>query len=125
MDGSNCLKGGDSVRNFLFTLKNPHAVPAQKFTLRADKKYDAIICNSAWGLIFTGCIDVYNDSNANTNMNTNTDSCICIGTRWNPLEPIGTHRNEYVYANDIAIPHFFTGVENFTVKEIEVFEIAN
>jgi hypothetical protein len=84
VDGSNCLKGGDNVRNFLFTLKNPRAVPAQKITLRADKKYEAIICNSAWGSLFTGCIDVYNVSNANAN----TGSCIRIGTHWNALERI-------------------------------------
>jgi hypothetical protein len=48
-------------------------------------------------------------------MNTNTDGCIRIGTHW----------NECAYANDTAIPHFFTGVENFAVKEINVFEIAN
>jgi hypothetical protein len=117
VDGSNCLNGGDSVRSFLFTLKNPRAVPAQKFTLRADKKYDAIICNSAWGSILTGCIDVYNDSNANTNTNTNTNTNSCIR--------IGTHWNECTYGNDTAIPHFFTGVEKFTVKEIKVFKIAN
>jgi hypothetical protein len=30
-----------------------------------------------------------------------------------------------VYANDIAFEHFFTGALEFTVKEIEVFEIAD
>jgi hypothetical protein len=113
VDGSNCLNGGDSVRSFLFTLKNPRAVPAQKFTLRADKKYEAIICNSAWGSIFTGCFDVYKDSNANTN--TNTDGCIRIVMHW----------NECAYANDTAIPHFFTGGENFAIKDSKVFKIAN
>jgi hypothetical protein len=30
-----------------------------------------------------------------------------------------------VYANDIAFENFFTGAHNFTVKEIEVFQIAD
>jgi hypothetical protein len=30
-----------------------------------------------------------------------------------------------VYANDTALEYFLTGAKNFTVKEIEVFEIAN
>jgi hypothetical protein len=30
-----------------------------------------------------------------------------------------------VYANDTAFDDFFTGAEEFTAKEIEVFEIAD
>jgi hypothetical protein len=31
-------KGADSLRSFLFTLRNPHGVPPRKFALKADKK---------------------------------------------------------------------------------------
>jgi hypothetical protein len=49
------------------------------------------------------------------NCNTNRDSFTCIGTHWSDCE----------YANDTAFEDFLTGAEKFTVKEIEVFEIAD
>jgi hypothetical protein len=42
-------KGDDSLRSFLFTLRNPHGVPPQKFALRAEKRHSAIDCNSTFG----------------------------------------------------------------------------
>jgi hypothetical protein len=35
---NNCYKGDDSLRSFLFTLRNPHCVPPRKFALRAERK---------------------------------------------------------------------------------------
>jgi hypothetical protein len=33
------FRGDDSLRSFLFTLRNPHGVPPRKFTLRAERKH--------------------------------------------------------------------------------------
>jgi hypothetical protein len=46
---------------------------------------------------------------------TNGDSCTHIGTR----------RSGSPYANDTAFENAFTGVEKFTAKEIEVFDIVD
>jgi hypothetical protein len=36
---NNCgYKGDDSLRSFLFTLRNPHGVPPRKFALKAEEK---------------------------------------------------------------------------------------
>jgi hypothetical protein len=42
-------KVDQSLKSFLFTLKNPHNVPARKFALKAGKKNKAICCNSLRG----------------------------------------------------------------------------
>jgi hypothetical protein len=49
MGGDDCWKASDSLRNFLFTLKNPHNIPARRFALRAEAKCEAIQCNSEQG----------------------------------------------------------------------------
>jgi hypothetical protein len=49
------------------------------------------------------------------NCNTNSDSYTGIGTDW----------DDSVYVNVTAFKYFLTDEENFTVKEIEVFEIAD
>jgi hypothetical protein len=101
----NCYKGDDSLRSFLFTLRNPHGVPPRKFALKADKKDNAIYCYSGCGPRF-GYYDIY----VSDNCNTHRSSC--------------THGNsDRMYESDTAFEHFYTGAEKFTVKEIEVFEI--
>jgi hypothetical protein len=102
-------KGDDSLRSFLFTLRNPHGVPPRKFALRAEKKQFAISCKSTRSPVFPGCIVVSDNCNANS------DSYTHIGTRW----------SDRVYSNDTDFEYFLTGAEEFTVKEIEVFEIAD
>jgi hypothetical protein len=41
------LKADASLKSFLFTLKNPHNVPARRFALKAEKKNEAINCFSS------------------------------------------------------------------------------
>jgi hypothetical protein len=106
---NNTWKGDDSGRSFLFTLRNPHGVPPRKFALRAERKQQAISCNSDEGPVFGGGIGVSDNCNANR------DSFTWIGTRW----------GDRVYANDTTFESFLTGAEYFTVKEINVFEIAD
>jgi hypothetical protein len=103
--GQNCLKADDSLRSFLFTLKNPHNIPARGFALKAGKKHRAIACNSEWGACFED-IYVYDNCNAKT-----------INSTYN----FGN-----VYTNDTGLDGeiVFTGSVKFQVKEIEVFKIT-
>jgi hypothetical protein len=104
-------KGDDSLQSFLFILRNPHGVPPRKFALREEAKQYAIKCDSTYCASFgSGCdIRVWDDCNPNRNSFTR----------------IGTHWSDRTYANDTAFEYFLTGDYNFTVKEIEVFEIAD
>jgi hypothetical protein len=98
-------KADPSLTSFLFTLKNPHNIPARKFALKDQAKDDAIYCDSWWGPRFRD-IAVSDDCNANAKSYTSL-----FGTS---------------YANDTGLPRetFFTGLAKFTVKEIEVFEVT-
>jgi hypothetical protein len=110
-ESSGKFKGDDSLRSFLFTLRNPHGVPPRKFALKADKKQYAIYCNSGYGPRFGWCGDILVYDNCNTNRDSYTR--------------IGTHYGDRTYANDTAFEYFLTGAEKFTVKEIEVFQVTD
>jgi hypothetical protein len=102
----NCVKADDSQKSFLFSLKNPHNIPARRFVLKAEMKWLAVICNSEWGPQF-------NDANVYNNCNANSHSF----TSW-----FGSS-----YTNDTGLDGkiVFTGSKYFQVQEIEVFEITN
>jgi hypothetical protein len=103
---NNCCKADPSLKSFLFTLKNPHNVPARRFALKAEKKDWAIWCNSYWGPYF-------NDIGVRDKCNANADR--------------GTYYFGDSYTNDTGLDGktFFTGPLAFRVKEIEVFEIRD
>jgi hypothetical protein len=104
----NSLKADDSLKSFLFTLKNPHNISARRFALKAEKKHQAIVCYSGYGPCFgygPPNICIYDDCNANTLSRTS------LGL---------TYTNDTGLNNDIV----FTGSYSFQVKEIEVFEIT-
>jgi hypothetical protein len=98
-------KADPSLKSFLFTLKNPHNFPARKFELKDEEKDGAIVCDSLTGPYFC-------DIGVSHNCNANTHSFSELG---------------YSYANDTGLDGWkvLTDSENFTVKEIEVFEIAD
>jgi hypothetical protein len=48
----NRWKADPSLKSFLFTLKNPHNIPARKFALMAEGEDRAIVCDSSWGAHF-------------------------------------------------------------------------
>jgi hypothetical protein len=98
-------KSDDSLRSFLFTLKNPRNIPARKFALEAEEKEKAIRCDSGWGPYFGGMA-------VSDNCNANTDSYTQLGI---------------AYTNDTGLDGetVFTGSHDFKVKEIEVFEITD
>jgi hypothetical protein len=66
-DQDNRPKADDSLKSFVFTLKNPHNIPARRFRLKAEKKNQAICCSSDRGPWFYGlCIcDNCNSNSAN------------------------------------------------------------
>jgi hypothetical protein len=103
--GNNCYKSDDSLKSFLFTLKNPHNIPARKFALNPEMKHRAIGCDSTWGPWFGGL-------RVCDNCNTNPKSFTNLGE---------------TYTNDTGVGGrtVFTGSQFFKVKEIEVFEITD
>jgi hypothetical protein len=95
-----------SLKSFVFTIKNPHNVPARRF---AQKSGDYAIRNyHGYGPGFGRACDflVY-------------DECQSSANNYSQL---GT-----TYVNDTGIPgdQVLTGSHNFTVKEIEVFEVMS
>jgi hypothetical protein len=92
-----------SLKSFLFTLQNPRNIPARTFALKADKKGQAIVCSSLWGPHFW---DIFVPDGCNV--------------KWGWIGLGDT------YANDTHLPRdtVLTGSRNFTVKEIEVFQIT-
>jgi hypothetical protein len=66
---NNCLKADASLKSFLFTLQNPHNVPARRFALKAEKEDEAILCNLRCGQNFWG-IGVCDNCNAKADSST-------------------------------------------------------
>jgi hypothetical protein len=106
-DSSNYLKADNSLKSFLFTLKNPHNIPARRFPLKAEKKHLAINCHSKRGPCF---VDISWDLGVSDHCNANS-SYTWLGSS---------------YTNDTKLygQIVFTYSKNFQVAEIEVFEIA-
>jgi hypothetical protein len=102
---NSCRKADKSLTSFIFTLHNPHNVPARRFALKAEKKDEAICCDSEDGPHFCD-IQIKDHCNANTSAIWNFSNC---------------------YTNDTGLNRrtFFTGSMLFQVKKIEVFEITD
>jgi hypothetical protein len=103
-ESKNWRKADDSQKSFIFTLTNPHKVPAKKLTLKAEEKDSALFCAAFRGPHFSDIL-------VNDNCNTNNDNYTSLDSS---------------YINDMGMDGrtFFTGSEYFRVKEIEVFEIT-
>jgi hypothetical protein len=109
-DANNLNKRDDSLKSFIFTLKNPHNRPARKFALKAEKKQCAINC---WSLRGPALGYGPPDLSIAGNCNANTDG--------------DTKGFGQTYTNDTGLDGktLFTGSVKFTVREIEVFEITD
>jgi hypothetical protein len=103
----NRWKADDSLKSFLFTLKNPHNIAARRLPLKDERKHEAIACDLKWGPLFGDDVNIYNGSNANTNSNT-----------W---------RFSSTYTNDTELEGslILAGSMYFRVVEIELFEITD
>jgi hypothetical protein len=100
---NNCWKADDSLRSFLFTLKNPHNIPARRFALITERRDEAIRCFSEYGPHFR-------DIAICDNCNASTGNYTFLGR---------------VYINDTRLDGgtVFTNAPCFQVREVEVFEI--
>jgi hypothetical protein len=104
-------RADDSQKSFVFTLKNPRNIPARRFALKAEEKWQAIQCDSEWGPRFGDYCLCFCDIGVSDNCNASTLSCTLLGR---------------TYTNDTGLSAavVFTGSQYFQVKEIEVFEIT-
>jgi hypothetical protein len=116
----NRFKADPSLKSFLFTMKNPHNFPARKFALKAEEKDRTIFCGSLRGPDFCD-ICVSGTCNANTRAwsylgrddanDTGLDGTTVLTGSW--------------YFTVSARGTVLIGLPRLTVKEIEVFEIAD
>jgi hypothetical protein len=109
----NCRKADRSLTSFLFTLKNPHNIPARRFALKFQTRDRALVCESLVGPCFGHDIFI-------------SDNCNQVKPRlqedsFNSFTWFGCS-----YTNDTGLDEkrVFTGSREFQVKEIEVFEIT-
>jgi hypothetical protein len=104
-------KADNSLKSFLFTLKNPHNIPAKRFALRAEKKNRAIYCASTCGPCFGG----YSGGRS-----------IAVEDGCNMAATNHTRFFGDAYTNDTGLDNeiVFTGSATFKVDEIQVFEIT-
>jgi hypothetical protein len=106
---NNCPKADDSMKTFIFTLRNPYDVPARKFSLKPDWKQYAIYCDGEQGPVFGVEADI---------------------TVRRPCDTEFVSYTEYfgnTYVNDTGQEgnDFLTGSSHFRVNEIEVFELID
>jgi hypothetical protein len=99
----NSCVADSSLQTFLFTLKNPHNLPPRIFHQK-EERY-AIYDGSSYGPTFGG-----------------TALCVCdkCQSSNSSYSTLGNYSD-----NDTGIQgnQVLTGAQNFTVKEIEVFEL--
>jgi hypothetical protein len=112
-DSSNSWKGDNSVQSFIFTLKNPHNLSPHKFPLKAEMKGYAMWCFPTTCMIWIGNTAAICISDG---CNVNNKSCTAT---WDIQSAS--------YANDTGLDGctLFTGEKNFTVKELEIFELID
>jgi hypothetical protein len=94
----------DSLNSFLFTLKNPHGIDPTRFKLKSGSSSNTIHCDSRW-LIFGNGHDLYVVDNCNASSS--------------PSNLNGSFENTTQINGQCVLD----GAYNFTVQEIEVFEI--
>jgi hypothetical protein len=68
-DENNYWKTDASLKCFIFTLKNPHNVPARRFSLKAQQQDRAIVCMAAKGPNFD---EIYVCENCNASTDSGT-----------------------------------------------------
>jgi hypothetical protein len=107
----NDYKEDTSLKSFIFTLKNPHGLPAQIFRLRSKSSAICCCCYSRSSVSFPGfAFGGGHDIGVGGHCNTEAKSYTYFG-------------HSYDNNTGVARESFFTGSQHFTVQEIEVFEI--
>jgi hypothetical protein len=119
-DENNCFKADDSLRSFLFTLKNPHDIPERRFALMARSKHEAIRCDSRDGPCFG--LDTpfdFGDINIVDNCNTTALNYTLLGSSYTPACGTCGHT---LFAGD---PHFQVQESKFSRSWIKQFFHSN
>jgi hypothetical protein len=102
-------KADDSLKSFLFTLKNLHNIPPKRFALKPEKKKWAIKCFEYSGPSFgAGVCDIEIRGECNKFI----ENFTCLG-------------HSYINDTGLDMLQVFTGSYGFTVEEIEVFEMRD
>jgi hypothetical protein len=102
-DSSSGYRQDDSLKSFLFSLKNSRNTEPKRFSLKPDMKQYAICCNANCGPIFGGGHDFYLAPNSNS---------------------VTANYSNFGWAYEgcgYDARTFLAGEYNFTVKEVEVF----
>jgi hypothetical protein len=105
-DSSDSWKIDESQQSFLFTVKNPHNMPARKFPLKYDKKHLFLYCGATSALTYFGtygAITIYPDCNATL-----------------IIMDLVIHEGAMRRALGLTTKTFFTGVSKLTMKELEI-----
>jgi hypothetical protein len=100
-------KGDETLKSFIYTLRNPNGVSARKFALKAEEKHKAINCFPWRGPGFGSGCDLFVSNHSNTN----AESSTTVGA---------SYANNTEFDGDTLL----TGSHFFIVAEIEVFEIT-
>jgi hypothetical protein len=106
------FKADESLRSFLFSLRNPHGIQPRRFPLKQKQHKDVIFCDDGWCATFGDNGDIWVKNQCNIHKDNHTH----FGTIW---------QKSTAYKDKTEQKNFFTGAERFTVKEIEVFEITD
>ena len=105
---NNARRQGEGLE-FVFTLKNPHGIPPEKFNIKDVWLDHSICCDINLGPIF-GCNDIRIENNCNTNSNSFGYYDFVPG--------------EYCFNDTTGKKRMlFTGSSTYKVEEIEVFLI--
>jgi hypothetical protein len=100
-------------KSFLFTLKNPHNLPARRFEMTPDSKRYVLSLDSSEAVMLSmgnsGAISLSSRCNENSDSHD---------------RGFAKDYNNSTFANDSEYDGktCFTGSETFTVKEVELFE---
>jgi hypothetical protein len=111
-DSSDTWKADESHRSFLFTLKNPHNIPARTFLMKPEQKLYAMCCHSTGCLVWIGhygAIGILPDCNSNSKSHN---------------DGFGHSSSSFVNDTGLDGKTLFTGKSNFRVKELEIFELT-
>jgi hypothetical protein len=105
---SSCYSVDNSLKSFLFTLKNQHNIGARIFPLKEEQKAYAIYGHVSYGVIF------------------GSGHNLCVYSKCNVHNSSYTTAFGQSYTNDTGLPGdtVFTGGSHFRVREIEVFELT-
>jgi hypothetical protein len=106
-------KADPSLKSFLFTLRNPHNVPARRFELMPEWKNRAINCVSGCGPVFGANLVFCGGDLAIC------DNCDACAGSFSSLGITYTNDSGYDGAT------IFSGSSEILVQEIEVFEITD